>query len=98
MSVKLFVQHRYICWWNNGGNCSEIVAHHEKEWRCVAPLCHVLVVSELHVSNIVDPFVGSVSAVNPKVCFNYLIHPFDSSISLWVVSCAHRQLGVAESG
>ena len=75
----------------------EIVAHHEKEWGCVASLCHVLVVSELHVSDIVDPFIGSVSVVNLKICFDDLIHLFGSSIGLWVVSCAHGRLGVAES-
>ena len=87
----------YICWQDDDGNNSEVVAHHEKEWGCIASLCHVLVVSELHVGDIVDPFVGSVSAVDPKVCFNDLIYPFGSSVSLWVLSCAHEQLGVTES-
>ena len=88
----------YICWQDDSGNSSEVVAHHEKEWGCIASLCHVLVVSDLHVGDVVDPFIGSVSAVNPKVCFDDLIHPFGSSISLWVVGCAYGRFGVAESG
>ena len=96
--VKTFFYCGYICWWDDGGNSSGVVAHHEKEWGCVASLCHVLVVSELHVGDIVNLFVESVSVVNPKVCFDNLIHSFGSSIGLWVVSCAHERLEVAESG
>ena len=58
---------------------------------------NVLIVSELHVGDVVDPFIGSVSTVNSKVCFDNLIHLFGSSISLWMVSCAHEQFGVTES-
>ena len=80
--VKMFFYCEYICWWNNGANGLEIVAHYEKEWRCIAPLCHMLVVSELHIGDVVDPFVGPVSTVNSKVCFDDLIHLFGSSIGL----------------
>ena len=58
----------------------------------------MLVVSKLHVGDVVDPFLGSVSAVDPKVCFDDLVHSFGSSISLWVIGCAHGRFGVAESG
>ena len=58
----------------------------------------MLIVSKLHVGDVVDPFIGSVSAVDPKVCFDDLIHPFGFSIGLWVVDCAHGRFEVAESG
>ena len=57
----------------------------------------MLVVSEFYISNIMNLFIGPVSIVDPKVCFDDLIHLFGSSIGLWVVSCAHGRLGVAQS-
>ena len=55
-----------------------------------------MIVSKFGMGDVIGPRSGVVPAEDPKVCFNFLVYPFGSSVSLGMVGSGEGEVILQE--
>ena len=73
------------------------ISHHEIEWGLVSDRVRVVIVSKFGMGDVISPGSRVVSTEDLKVCFNFLVYPFSSSVRLGMIGCGEGKVVFQES-
>jgi hypothetical protein len=73
--------------WEDMGECSWFISHHEEEWGCISGIVLSMVMDEFSDWEVFNPIFGVWPAIDAEIGFQFLVQSFCLPICLWVIGC-----------